>query len=194
MRRSRVQSSLAAPFFSMTSLSFCGVPRGSQEPEHPAPNPCTGLRHAESSTVTDEQVNAAVDAYLADSGTKAGPNADGYGPHLAAAVVGHGWASSVVASPKSSPSLTRGAIILARSRKARPTLTPRSGNTPPSPALTSRYQSATRASAKPRPRATAGRHGARRFRHFHSASNAFVPLHVEEGSAPKPVSSGANDD
>ncbi|KQO95629.1 hypothetical protein [Methylorubrum extorquens] len=84
------------------------------------------MRHAESPTVgelseakavADEQVNAAVDAYLADSGTKADPNSDGYGLGLAAAVVGHGWASSVIASPESSPSLTRGAILRARAQE-----------------------------------------------------------------------------
>lgn len=77
-----------------------------------------GLATCRIPTVTDEQVNAAVDAYLADSGTKAGPNADGYGPHFAAAVAVHDWARSVTASPKSSPSLTRGAILLVRAQKA----------------------------------------------------------------------------
>ncbi|MCY1644591.1 hypothetical protein OVA30_21085 [Methylorubrum sp. SL192] len=76
------------------------------------------MQHVESPTVADEQVNVAVDAYLADSGITADSNADGYGLHLAAAVAGHGWASSVIASPKSSPSLTRGAILLVRAQKA----------------------------------------------------------------------------
>ncbi|KQQ23750.1 hypothetical protein ASF53_05355 [Methylobacterium sp. Leaf123] len=72
--------------------------------------------------VTDEQVNAAVDAYLADPGTTAHPIADGYSIDLAAAVAGHGWASAVVANPESSPTLKRGAIrtaiLLARATKA----------------------------------------------------------------------------
>ncbi|ACS42942.1 MULTISPECIES: hypothetical protein [Methylorubrum] len=68
--------------------------------------------------VADDQVNAAVDAHRADSGTITHPNADGYGLDLAAAVAEHGWASSVIASPKSSPSLTRGAILLVRAQKA----------------------------------------------------------------------------
>ncbi|APX84531.1 hypothetical protein BV511_07275 [Methylorubrum extorquens] len=85
------------------------------------------MRNAESPTVgelfkakavADEQVNAAVDAYPADSGTITHPNVGGYGLGLAAAVVGHGWASSVTASPKSSPNLTRGAILLVRAQKA----------------------------------------------------------------------------
>ena len=86
-----------------------------------------GLRNAESPTVgelfkakavADEQVSAAVDEYLADSGTKADPNSDGYGLSLSAPIAEHGWARSVVASPKSSPSLTRGAILLVRAQKA----------------------------------------------------------------------------
>ncbi|MCJ2028116.1 hypothetical protein MKK50_01665 [Methylobacterium sp. J-043] len=72
--------------------------------------------------VTDDQVTAAVDAYLADPGTTAHPIADGYSLDLAAAVAGHGWASQVVANPESSPSLKRGAIrtaiLLARAQKA----------------------------------------------------------------------------
>ncbi|MCP1539407.1 hypothetical protein [Methylorubrum extorquens] len=67
--------------------------------------------------VADDQVNAAVDAHRADSGTIAHPNADGYGLDFTAAVAEHGWASSVIASPKSSPSLTRGAILRARAQE-----------------------------------------------------------------------------
>ncbi|OHV17656.1 hypothetical protein BK022_04205 [Methylorubrum extorquens] len=67
--------------------------------------------------VADKQVNAAVDAYLADSGTIADPNSDGYGLGLAAPIAEHGWASSVIASPNSSPSLTRGAILRARAQE-----------------------------------------------------------------------------
>ena len=73
-------------------------------------------------TVTDEQVNAAVGAYLADPDTAVHPIADGYSLDLAAAVAGHGWASQVVANPESSPGLKRGAvrtaILLARAQKA----------------------------------------------------------------------------
>lgn len=60
--------------------------------------------------VTDELVNAAVGAYLADPDATAHPIADDYGLDLAAAVGGRGGASSVVANPESSPSLMRGAI------------------------------------------------------------------------------------
>lgn len=72
--------------------------------------------------VTDDQVNADIDAYQADPGTTAHPITDGYSLDLAAAVAGHGWASQVVANPESSPGLNRGAIqtaiLLARARKA----------------------------------------------------------------------------
>ncbi|CAO4156498.1 hypothetical protein [Methylorubrum aminovorans] len=71
--------------------------------------------------VTDEQVNAAVDAYLARPETDAHPIADGYLLDLGAAVAGHGWASQVVANPESSPGLKRGAvrtaILLARAQR-----------------------------------------------------------------------------
>ena len=72
-------------------------------------------------TVTDEQVNAAVEAYLADPDASAHPIADGYTLNLAAAVAGHGWAGQVVANPESSPGLKRAAIrtalLLARAEK-----------------------------------------------------------------------------
>ncbi len=71
--------------------------------------------------VTDDQVNAAVEAYFAGE-AGAHPIADGYSLDLAAAVAGHGWASQVVANPESSPGLKRGAvrtaILLARAEKA----------------------------------------------------------------------------
>ena len=72
--------------------------------------------------VTDDEVNAAVEALLKNSGTTAHPIADGYVLDLAAAVAGHGWASQVVANPESSPGLkraaTRTALLLARAQKA----------------------------------------------------------------------------
>ena len=72
--------------------------------------------------VTDDEVNAAVEAYLAKPETDAHPIADGYSLDLAAAVTGHGWANSVVGNPESSPGLKRGAvrtaILLARAQKA----------------------------------------------------------------------------
>ncbi|SOR29797.1 protein of unknown function [Methylorubrum extorquens] len=72
--------------------------------------------------VTDDEVNAAVDAYHADPGTTAHPIAGGYSIDLGAAVAGHGWASQVVANPESSPGLkraaTRTAILLARAQNA----------------------------------------------------------------------------
>ena len=72
--------------------------------------------------VTDEQVNAAVEAYLKDPETKAYPIADGYVLDLAAAVAGHGWANSVVGSPEISLGFKRGAvwtaIVLVQAQKA----------------------------------------------------------------------------
>lgn len=72
--------------------------------------------------VSDEQVNAAVDAYLAKPETNAHPIADCYVLDLTAAVAGHGWASQVVANPESSPGLKcaaiRTAILLSRAQKA----------------------------------------------------------------------------
>ena len=71
--------------------------------------------------VTDDEVNAAVAAYLADPETDAHPIADGYSLDLAAPVAGHGWASQVVGNPESSPGLKRGAvrtaILLTRAQK-----------------------------------------------------------------------------
>ncbi|WP_437870834.1 hypothetical protein ACSD7O_13960 [Methylorubrum extorquens] len=85
------------------------------------PNPTVGELF-KAKAVTDDQVNAAVDAYLAECSTTAHPIADGYSLDLAAAVAGHGWASRVVANPESSPGLKRGAvrtaILLARAQKA----------------------------------------------------------------------------
>ncbi len=86
----------------------------------PDPNPTVGELF-KAKAVTDEQVNAAVDAYLDEPDTDAHPIADGYSLDLAAAVAGHGWASQVVANPESSPGLKRGAIrtaiLLARAQK-----------------------------------------------------------------------------
>ena len=86
----------------------------------PDPNPTVGERF-KAKAVTDEQVNAAVDAYQADPGTTAHPIADGYSLDLTAAVGGHAWASQVVANPESSPGLKRAAvrtaILLARAEK-----------------------------------------------------------------------------
>lgn len=71
--------------------------------------------------VTDEQVNAAVEAYLADPGAEAHTITDGYSLDLAAAVAGHGWAKQVIGNPEASPSLKRGAIrtaiLLAQAQK-----------------------------------------------------------------------------
>ncbi|WP_437871419.1 hypothetical protein ACSD7O_24105 [Methylorubrum extorquens] len=72
--------------------------------------------------VTEDEVNAAVDAYQADPDAAAHPIADGYSLDPAAAVAGHGWASQIVANPESSPGLKRAAIrtaiLLARAQKA----------------------------------------------------------------------------
>jgi hypothetical protein len=72
--------------------------------------------------VTDEQVNAAVEAYLSDPQAGVHPIADGYSLDLTAAVAEHRWASEVIASPDATPALrqaaTRTAILLARTQKA----------------------------------------------------------------------------
>ncbi|UYW33600.1 hypothetical protein [Methylorubrum extorquens] len=85
------------------------------------PNPTVGELF-KAKAVTDDEVNAAAEAYLADPDTASHPIADGYSLDLAAAVAGHGWASQVVANPESSPGLkraaTRTAILLARAQKA----------------------------------------------------------------------------
>ena len=73
--------------------------------------------------VTDEQVDRAVETYLAAPGTSAHPIADGYTVDLAAAVGGHGWARRVATNPKTHPILKRAAvqtaILLARAKKVR---------------------------------------------------------------------------
>ncbi|QIJ76170.1 hypothetical protein GU700_17170 [Methylobacterium sp. NI91] len=87
----------------------------------PDPNPTVGELF-KAKAVTDEQVNAAVEAYLVKPETDAHLIADGYVLDLGAAVAGHGWASQVVANPESSPGLRRSAvrtaILLARAQKA----------------------------------------------------------------------------
>ncbi|CAO4178734.1 hypothetical protein [Methylorubrum populi] len=86
----------------------------------PDPNPTVGELF-KSKAVTDEQVNAAVEAYLADPEAAAYPIADGYSLDLAEAVAGHGWANQVVSNPEASPGLKRAAvrtaILLARTEK-----------------------------------------------------------------------------
>jgi hypothetical protein len=85
------------------------------------PNPTVGELF-KAKAVTDEQVNAAVEAYLARPHTAAYPITDGYALNLLDAVSGHRFASEVVANPESSPTLKRGAvhtaILLARAQKA----------------------------------------------------------------------------
>ncbi len=87
----------------------------------PDPNPTVGELF-KAKAVTDEQVNAAVEAYRADPGTTAHPIADGYSLDLGGAVAGHPWASEVVANTESSENLKRAAvrtaILLARAEKA----------------------------------------------------------------------------
>ncbi|MGW5960649.1 hypothetical protein [Methylorubrum thiocyanatum] len=75
----------------------------------PDPNPTVGELF-KAKAITDEQVSAAVEAYLATPDTSEHPIADGYSLDLAAVVAGHGWASQVVASPESSSTLRRGAV------------------------------------------------------------------------------------
>ena len=71
--------------------------------------------------VTDDDMNAAVEAYLAKPKTGAHLSADGCSLDLAAAVAGHRWASEVVGNPESSTGLKRGtvrtAILLARAQR-----------------------------------------------------------------------------
>ncbi|MGW5960199.1 hypothetical protein [Methylorubrum thiocyanatum] len=85
------------------------------------PNPTVGELF-KAKAVTDEQVNAAVDAYLARPHTAAYPITDGYALNLLDAVSGHRFATKVVANPGSSPTLKRGAvrtaILFARAQKA----------------------------------------------------------------------------
>lgn len=64
-------------------------------------------------TVTDDEVNAAVDAYLADPVASTFTITDGYVVDLDAAVVEHPWASLVVANEEASPSLKRAAVRMA---------------------------------------------------------------------------------
>ena len=86
------------------------------------PNPTVGELF-KAKAVTDDEVNAAVDAFMRGADAGAHPIADGYSLDLATAVAGHGWASQVVANPESSPGLKRGAIrtavLLARAAPAR---------------------------------------------------------------------------
>ena len=86
----------------------------------PDPNPTVG-EFFKAKTVTDDEVNAAVEVFMKDAETGARPIADGYRLDLAAAVAGHRWASEDVGNPESSPGLKRGAvrtaILLARAQK-----------------------------------------------------------------------------
>ncbi|WP_232629296.1 hypothetical protein [Methylobacterium sp. Leaf118] len=73
--------------------------------------------------LTDEQVDAAVEQYLAEPRTTAHPITEGYTVDLAAAVAGHHWASQITANPGTNSVLKRAAvqtaILLARARRAR---------------------------------------------------------------------------
>ncbi|CAO4136737.1 hypothetical protein [Methylorubrum extorquens] len=72
--------------------------------------------------VTDDEVNAAVEAYLTDFEAGIFSIADGYVVDVDAAVVKHLWASHVIANEESSPGLrrtaVRTAILLAPAREA----------------------------------------------------------------------------
>jgi hypothetical protein len=71
--------------------------------------------------VTDDEVNAAVEAYLTDLEAGIFPIAAGYVVDVDAAVVKHLWASHVIANEESSPGLRRAAVrtavLLARVQK-----------------------------------------------------------------------------
>ncbi|CAO4162632.1 hypothetical protein [Methylorubrum populi] len=73
------------------------------------PNPTVGELF-KAKAVTDDQVNAAVDAYLADTTTASYPIADHHSLDLAAAVLAHEWASQVTALVGSSVGLKRSAV------------------------------------------------------------------------------------
>ncbi|MBB2964576.1 hypothetical protein [Methylobacterium sp. R2-1] len=70
---------------------------------------------------TGEQVNATVDACLAQYETSAHPIADGYSLDLGDAVAAHRWATQVMGLFDATQSLKRGAvrtaILLARAQK-----------------------------------------------------------------------------
>lgn len=87
----------------------------------PDPNPTVGELF-EAKAITNEQVNAAVEAYLAGPEAGAHPITSGYTLDLAAAVAGDGWAAQVVGNPEASPGLKRAAvrtaILLAWAEKA----------------------------------------------------------------------------
>ncbi|CAO4135368.1 hypothetical protein [Methylorubrum extorquens] len=76
-----------------------------------APRPCP-IRpcRPRSLSATDEQVNAAVEAYLKDPETHERLIAEGYGIDIAAAVLGQAWASQIVGLIESSQNLKRGAV------------------------------------------------------------------------------------
>ncbi|CAO4173176.1 hypothetical protein [Methylorubrum extorquens] len=71
--------------------------------------------------VTDDEVNAAVEAYLTDFEAGIVPIADGYVVDVDGAVVKHLWASHVIANDESGPGLKRAAvrtaILLAKAQK-----------------------------------------------------------------------------
>lgn len=66
--------------------------------------------HFKAKAVTDEQVNAAVEAHLKDPEAYEHLIAEGYSIDIAAAVLGHAWASQVVGLIESSQNLKRGAV------------------------------------------------------------------------------------
>ncbi|MCP1539024.1 hypothetical protein [Methylorubrum extorquens] len=72
--------------------------------------------------VTDEQVNAAVEAYLADPETSAYRLTGGYSINLLDAVSRHSFSQQVLSNPNASQPLKRDAvrtaILLARVQKA----------------------------------------------------------------------------
>lgn len=71
--------------------------------------------------VLDADVQAAVNAYMADAETGVFPVGEGYGLDLAAAVAAHGQSRSAIADPSASDTykrtMVRTALILARPTK-----------------------------------------------------------------------------
>ena len=86
----------------------------------PDPSPTVGELF-KAKAVTDEQVNAAVEAYLANPEADAYPIAEGYSLDLSAAVLAHKWANEVMGLLDATQTLNRGAvrtaILLARAQK-----------------------------------------------------------------------------
>jgi hypothetical protein len=85
-----------------------------------APNPTIGELY-KAKAVADDDIRAAVDAFLADPTTTLFMLGEGYGVDLAAAVAAQAWATKEMADPKATEHIrrhaVRTAILLARPEK-----------------------------------------------------------------------------